>query len=115
MSRLFMSLYLDEDVDVRIGGVIRNRGFSVVTCREGGLLGKSDDAQLEYATQLQSVIVTHNRVHFEQLARQYIEARRRHSGIIVAVRRPYYDIARRLLVLLNQTTADEMSNQLLYI
>lgn len=40
MSRLFISLYLDEDVDVRIAEVIRSRRFAVATCHEAGLRGK---------------------------------------------------------------------------
>jgi hypothetical protein len=71
VSRLFVSLYLDEDVDVRVASVIRGRKLTAVTCRE--------------------------------------------AGIIAAVPRPYYDNARRLLALLNQITADEMDNQLLYL
>jgi hypothetical protein len=38
-----------------------------------------------------------------------------HYGIIFAVRRPPQEIARRLLVILNQVTADEMENQVRYI
>jgi hypothetical protein len=115
VSRLFISLYLDEDVDVRIASVIRGRKLSALTCREAGLLGGSDESQLAYAAAHGLAIVTHNRLHFEQLAKQYMESGRGHAGIIVAVRRIYYDNARRLLVLMNQITADEMDNQLLYI
>jgi hypothetical protein len=52
---------------------------------------------------------------FEELARQYIIAGKSHSGIIVAVRRPPYEITRRLLALLDRVTAEEMDNQLLCI
>jgi hypothetical protein len=115
VNRLFISLYLDENVDVRVAEVVRGRKHSALTCREARLLGGSDEVQLEYAAERRLALVTHNRVHFEQLAREYIRIGCGHAGIIVAVRRPYYDNARRLLVLLNQMTADEMDNQLLYI
>jgi len=36
-------------------------------------------------------------------------------GIIIAVRRPPYEIVRRLSLILNQVTADEIQNQLRYI
>lgn len=114
-DRLFVSLYLDENVDVRIAQVVQGRKFSALTCRDAGLLGETDEAQLEFAAGRGLALVTHNRVHFEQLAAQCIQAGRGHAGIIVAVRRPYYDTARRLLVLVNQMTADEMDNQLRYI
>jgi len=40
---------------------------------------------------------------------------RHHVGVIVAVRHPPCEVARRLLLLLNQTTADELLDQLRYI
>ncbi len=75
MSRLFIELYLDEDVD----------------------------------------ILTHNRSHFEALAQQYAAAGRTHHGIILAVRRRPYEIARRLMLILNQVTADEMQDHLRHV
>ena len=94
MTRLFVNLYLDEDVSVLVAKLVRSRGLSALTTQEAGQLGISD---------------------VEQLARQYREAGRTHGGIIIAVRRPPQEIARRLFVLLNQLTADEMDNQILYI
>ena len=95
--------------------VVRKRKFDALTCRDAGLLGESDEVQIAYAAEHGMALVTHNRIHFEELARQYLQDGRYHAGVIVAVRRPYYDNARRLLTLLNQMTADEMDNQLLYI
>lgn len=115
MNRLFISLYLDEDVSTLIGTLVRRRGFTVVTARDAGQLSKSDAQQLAYATERQLAILTHNRDDFDELARQCIAAGKTHSGIIVAVRRPPHEIARRLLRLLDRLTADEMDNQLLYI
>ncbi len=43
MSRLFIELYLDEDVDANIAGILRARGFSAKTALEAGQLGKSDE------------------------------------------------------------------------
>jgi len=60
-------------------------------------------------------ILTHNRVDFERLAEEYRVAGRHHAGIIISVRRPPYEVTRRLLVLLNQVTAEEMDDQVMYI
>ena len=46
---------------------------------------------------------------------QYLAEDRYHAGIIIAVRKPPYEISDRLLRLLDRFTADEMRNQLLYI
>lgn len=115
MSRLFIELYLDEDVDVRVAELLRARGFSALTTREAGNLGASDVAQLSFAASQQRAFVTHNRVDFESLAQAYFSAGTTHAGLIIAVRRPPLEIVRRLLVILNRVTADELQDQLRYI
>lgn len=49
MNRLFIELYLDEDVSVLVGDLLRARGFMAVTTQEAGQTGQNDEAQLEYA------------------------------------------------------------------
>jgi predicted nuclease of predicted toxin-antitoxin system len=115
VSRLFISLFLDEDVSVLLAKLLRSRGYSVMTTQEAGQIGQSDAEQLAFATGRQMAILTHNRNDFENLARQYIAAGKKHCGIIVAVRRPPYEIARRLFVLMDRVTAEELDDQLLCI
>ncbi|MFO1433865.1 MAG: DUF5615 family PIN-like protein [Candidatus Competibacteraceae bacterium] len=115
MSKLFIELYLDEDVSIIVSDLLRARGFISITTREAGQLGNSDADQLAYAVSQNMTLLTHNRIDFEKLAKQYFSLGKTHYGIIIAVRRPPGEIARRLLLILNQTTADEMQNQLRYI
>lgn len=115
MSRLFIELYLDEDVDILIADLVRARGFRATTTQEAGQLGESDAEQLAYAVRHGQAFLTHNRGHFEVLAQQYSAAGRTHHGIILAVRRRPYEIARRLMLILNHVTADEMQDQRRYI
>jgi predicted nuclease of predicted toxin-antitoxin system len=115
MSRLFIELYLDEDVDVLIAQILRARGFVVVTTQEAGQLHNNDAEQLAYAVRQHKTLLTHNRVDFEALAQTYFAAGQSHDGIILAFRRPPREIARRLLRLLNAVTAEEMQNQVRYI
>ncbi len=115
MNRLFIQLYLDENVDVRVADIIQGRGFDAVTSREAEQLGRSDEEQLTYAATHSLTLVTHNRIHFERLAQQYVETGRTHAGIIIAVQRPYREVARRLLVLMNKITSDEMRDLILYV
>lgn len=115
MSRLFVELYLDENVSVLVAQLVRARGFAATTTREAGQAGKSDPEQLAYGASRRWTILTHNRVDFERLAAQYFDTGQTHCGIIVAVRRPPYELARRLLAILNQVMADEIENQLRYI
>lgn len=115
MSRLFITLYLDEDVSVLVAKLIRSRGFPVRTTQDMDQLGKSDAEQMAFAAHRGMAVLTHNRADFEELARQYAATGREHGGIIIAVRRSPHELAHRLLALLNQLTADEMDNRVLYI
>ncbi len=115
MTNLFIELYLDEDVSVLVAELVRARGFTAQTAREVGQLHASDANQLAYAVSQHKTLLTHNRADFEALAQTYFATGQTHSGIIIAVRHPPYEIVRRLLLLLNQVTADEMQDQLRYI
>jgi predicted nuclease of predicted toxin-antitoxin system len=115
VSRLFIELYLDEDVSVLIADLLRSRGFVATTTQQAGNLGCADYQQLEYATEQRKTLLTHNRADFEVLVQKYFFAGRPHSGIVIAVRRPPIEIARRLLTVLNSVTSDEMENQIRYI
>ena len=56
-----------------------------------------------------SLGISYNRVDFELLAQEYFEQEKKHYGIIFifAVRHSPQEIARRLLIILNNVTADE--------
>ena len=114
-NRLFARLYLDEDVHVRVASIVRGHGYEVDTARGEGMLGAGDEDQLAFAADNERVLVTHNRVDFEILARRYFEEGRSHSRIVCAVRRPSHECARRLMALLNDRTAAEFAGHLLYI
>ena len=115
MKQLSVGLYLDEDVNVLVADLIPARGFAAMTTQEADRIGSTDEEQLAFAASQGKTILTHNRADFEALAQRYYEQRRTHSGIIVAVRRHPKELARRLLILLNSYTADEIENQLRYI
>ncbi len=115
MSQLFIRLYLDEDVSSLVAKLLRSRGFEVRTTAEAGQLGRSDAEQLSYAAENKLTLVTHNRIHFEQLAADYFASSRKHAGVIIAVRRRDPELTRRLLKILNYVAADEIEDQVLYI
>jgi predicted nuclease of predicted toxin-antitoxin system len=115
VSELFIELYIDEDVDVLVADLIRARGFVATTTRDAGGLSKTDEEQLEFAVDQQATMLTHNRLDFEKLAAQYVLDGKTHYGIILATRQSPYEIVRRLLLILNHVTADEMKNNIRYI
>ena len=113
--KLFADLYLDEDVSVLVAALLRSRGLDAVTAVGEQMLGLDDSAQLAHAAAMGRCVVTHNRVHFELLHRQYLAAGRDHAGIVVATRRAPHEVASRIVMLLNTLTADEIRNQILYV
>ncbi len=115
MSSLFIRLYLDEDVNVLVADLLKARGFDALTVRDGGQLQASDEEQLAYAVSQKRALVTHNRADFEELIQTYFDTEQKHYGVILAIRRPPQEIAKRLLAILNQVTAEEMENQVRYI
>jgi len=115
VNELFIKFYLDEDVDVLIAELIRSQNFQAISTDEVGHKGNSDPQQLEYAVSRNCTIVTHNRVDFEELAQAYFFDNQIHHGIVIAVQRSPHEVAERLLKILNDFTADEMKNQIIYI
>jgi len=78
--------------------------------------GNTDAAQLRYAVEHQRAVLTHNRVDFEQLHAVALETQWFHAGILVANRRASdFELARRIMTLLDRFTADEVDNQLPYL
>lgn len=67
------SVYTDEDVDVLIKPLLKVKGFTVFTTFEEGMNGKNDIEQLDHTIELKSMLLTHNRVHFEKLFTKLIE------------------------------------------
>lgn len=115
MSQLFIDLYLDEDVNVVLADLVRARGFRVTTTQAAGQMGMTDENQLDFASSQRKAILTHNRVDFEILAQRYFEEKKTHSGIIIAVRRHPKELSKRVLILLDSVTADEIEDQIRYI
>jgi hypothetical protein len=108
------ALYTDEDMSALVATLLRSQGFDVATVPEQATLGRTDREQLEFTTSLNRCILTHNRVDFERLHVQYLEADRRHSGIVIVPQKNAYEVAQRIGRLVNALTADEITNQLLY-
>ena len=114
MTHLFVELYLDEDVSVLVADLVRARGFVAITTQQAGMAGNDDPVQLAYVVSRHAAMFTHNRKHFEILAKEYFAAGQTHYGIIISHHRPPHELIDRLISILNTLTAYEMENQLLY-
>ncbi|HKP53302.1 MAG TPA: DUF5615 family PIN-like protein [Chloroflexia bacterium] len=61
-----------------VAELLRAHGFSAVTARDAGLLGKDDVDQLRYAVRQARTILTHNRDDFQNLAEDYFATGKMH-------------------------------------
>jgi len=115
-ATLFIRLYLDEDVSVLLAQLLRPHGFEVLTTRDAHNLGSSDAAQLRYAAEHHWTLLTHNRIDYERLQAEGLRDQRPHAGILIANRRASdFDLARRIMTVLNRFTHEEIANHLLYL
>ncbi len=73
--------YLDECVNHRIIPYLRQRGFTVTTARDEGMLGATDEEQLQFAAARSLVLLSYNRRHFARLHEAFRRQGRPHAGI----------------------------------
>jgi predicted nuclease of predicted toxin-antitoxin system len=82
--RLFLALYVDEDITSELAPALRERGFEAQSAAEAGMLNADDESQLHYAVRHNMALVTCNADHFISLAKAWAEVGQTHTGIIVS-------------------------------
>jgi len=71
---------------------------------------------LHFAAEHQLTLLTHNRCDFERLHEAALREQRSHAGILIASRRASdFELARRIMIVLNTFTPEDAANQLLYL
>ena len=79
-------LYLDEDFLPGVARALRDAGYDVVSAHDIGLLGVTDEHQLDAAIQQQRAILSANHHDFRRIAREYEAKGRGHFGIVLSMR-----------------------------
>ncbi len=105
-----IALYTDEDMSALVAKLLKSRGLEVTTVPEQASLGKSDLEQLKLASSMNRCLITHNRVDFERLHIQYVDNNQEHAGIIVVPQKNAYEVAKRIGILVNALTVDDIAN-----
>lgn len=111
-SRLFIHLYIDEDVHESVAPALRRRGYDVLNVREVSRRGLSDAEQLAFAVEQDRTLFRFNAADFMALQISYVTRNQEHAGIVVSKQIPISETVQRLLILLEQVSADEIRNQL---
>jgi predicted nuclease of predicted toxin-antitoxin system len=109
---LFIRLYLDADVDVKLAANLRKMGYDCVSAREVGNAALDDETQMVYAANEGRVLITHNIQDFVPIFERWWYAGLSHPGLVVSQQIPLGELQRRVVRMLEAVTADEMENNL---
>jgi hypothetical protein len=109
---MLVRYHLDESVDPAIAVGLRRRGVDVTTSSEQGLLGTTDQGQLDFATSEQRMLVTHDQ-DFLRLA----AAGAKHHGIAYCPpqARAIGEIVRRLMQLWRERQAEDFVGRIEFL
>ena len=104
-------------MDGDLVAALRSRGVEVVTALDAGLIGKTDEEQLAFATERECVLYTFNVSDFYRLHTQWISAGREHAGVILAPQQRFSigEQLRRILGLRASKTVATMRNQVEFL
>ena len=117
-EELFIRLYLDRHVIVRLADDLIERGYDVLTTQQAGLDTASDEQQLAFATSERRAMLTFNICDFAPLHERFLATDRGHAGIVVSQqlsRRNYGTLLARTVRLLETMTAEELCNNLVHL
>jgi len=110
-----MKLCFDEHVHPLVAVMLRERGIDCRTTREADNLGRSDEAQLRYATAQERVLVTFDRRDFLLLASQWAALHRPHAGLILSKQCPVPELVRYLLRCHTRHQHDNLTDHILWL
>ena len=89
-------LYIDEDSgDRNLVQALRARGVDVVTAQEVGMIERTDEEHLQFATSRNRVLNSFNREDFLRLHSQYLAEGKDHAGLLLA-RQQHYSVGEQM-------------------
>ena len=111
-------LYIDEDsADRNLVQALRARGVDVITAQEAGMIERTDDEHLQFATSRNRVLYSFNRGDFLRLHSQYMAEGKEHAGMLLA-RQQHYSVGeqmRRVLKVMALRSAADMRNRVEFL
>lgn len=81
-----IKVYTDEDIDIDFSKALKLRGFEASTALDHERCKSKDEGQLEYATSIGAVLLTHNVQDFPRTHYEFMKDGKHHNGTILHVR-----------------------------
>jgi hypothetical protein len=96
---------------------LQSRGIDVVTAADAGMIRRSDEAHLGFATAQGRVLYSFNVGDFHEIHTRWMAGGRNHAGIILTQQKRYAvgDQIRRLLRLAGSLTKEAMRNRVEFL
>ncbi len=114
-ERLFIALFLDENVDEGLDAALRRYGYDVLTTTEAGRKGCHDEDQLRYAAAEGRALLSHNVADFARLHELWRVKEADHWGIFLTREVEFRHLLQRVLRALDRYGADEARNRVIFI
>ena len=111
-------IYIDEDaVQGGLVEALRSRDVTVIMAADAGLVNKSDDKHLAYATEHGCVLYTFNVSDFYRLHTEWISSGREHAGMILGQQQRFSvgEQLRRILRIRATASAEGMRNRVEFL
>jgi hypothetical protein len=117
MTGLGITLYTDEDVDVRLAMRLNRDGYDILSARDAGNAHRSlpDEWHLLFAVEQQRALLTHNFADFALIDREWRAKNRSHCGIILVGHVPIGELVRRTTLHLDNHRPENQYNTVLYL
>ncbi|MEZ8217686.1 putative nuclease, contains PIN domain, potential toxin-antitoxin system component [Candidatus Fervidibacteria bacterium JGI MDM2 SSWTFF-3-K9] len=113
-----LKIYLDECISPDLASAMRQRGWDVISAHEVGLVGVTDEEQLEFAAQTGRVLLTFDIRDFQELAKRWLQQGREHAGILLCQHLPkqaYGRLLQRLEQVRSILTAEQIHNTVVWL
>lgn len=113
-----IKLYLDEDaMSHDLAAALRLRGVDLLTPRDVGMMQRTDEEQLLFATIHSRVLYSFNVRDFSVLHSSFLVNGKDHAGIVVGPQQEFSigEQMRRLLRIVASLTEEEMRNRIEYL
>jgi uncharacterized protein with PIN domain len=110
-----LKLYLDEMIPPDLTLILKQYGYDILTAKDAGMLGKSDEEQLKFSASKGRTILTFNIKDFVKLHNQWSDQGRGHNGIVISPEIKIGKLVPLCLKLLESTSDKEIKNQIRFL